>query len=147
MNCPKPRFVERSCDWIANHLDATTHDLPDNLLREWLLDADAADSLAAGSYLTIFCFGSLLHDLKARDWIPNERLPMSVAGVFRMFAVWQLKLRMTQLHRTTNLHVDPTPIFPCGQNEWLRVSHKSATDVCSGGPNAVGSPAAEPKAG
>jgi hypothetical protein len=114
------RLLQHSCDWIRQHWDAQNLDVPDELLAAWIFQDDEEDPKPRGFHLAVFTYGFLQRELVVTGQPPGAKRAMPVAVIFDRFERWQLKLALAEVHRKTDLQVDPMPLFGFPEKEDVR---------------------------
>jgi hypothetical protein len=110
-----PNF-EQSVSWIRKNPSATTHDVPEDLLKSW--SYDSSDELEPSSdYLAIFTFGYCQKQLQKTGNIPGQKLSIGANELLGLFVMWQLKLGLIQVHRKTDVKVEALPLFDFPESE------------------------------
>jgi hypothetical protein len=108
-------FAE-SAEWIRGNPLATTHDVPDRLVENWVCDLKDATA-PTGFHLSIFALGYCQRQLVINEVGPDRRLRVEAEKLIEMFQMWQLKLGLIEVHRKTNLRVGPMALFDFPRDE------------------------------
>lgn len=110
-----PQFMlERSYNWILDHLDGTNLDVPADFLSEWIFQDDDDGPLPRGFHMSVFAYGFMqcaLADSPVPAMTPENGLSISTSKLIEYFNIWQLKLGLAEMHRKTELGVAPMPLF------------------------------------
>lgn len=111
--------LERSCAWIREHWDAGNLDVPEEFLRQWMYPSDEEQEEPSGFHLAVFAFGYLQYDLIAHNVPPGAKRSVSASEIIRYFHVWQMKLALAEIHRTTHLRMKPVALFTFPEDEQI----------------------------
>ena len=111
------RVLNQSFAWIRAHPDATNRDVPEGFLDHWVFKDDSEEPKPAGFFLSVFTFGYLQHQLLHGERPPAEPRSVPVTEVIERFYQWQLKLALTEIHRRTNLQIEPLSLFGFSDDE------------------------------
>jgi hypothetical protein len=121
----KEDILAKSIDWIRSHPDATTHDVPQDLVQLWLFDS-VEDFSPVGAILPIFIFG-YTHCL-ARESIAAtgraSKITHRLSDLVEKFQLWQLKLSLVQVEQSRGMKFQPMPLFsfPDGETAEFRAA-------------------------
>jgi hypothetical protein len=132
-------LINQSFDWIREHPLANNLEVPNDLLERWLFEPDEEDPRPAGFYLSVFSFGYLQNEILTRQSSVGQPSSISVTRLLSFFDLWQLKLGLVELHRNTDLRVDPMPLFTFPDGEEIRYwpsTSKRSSGASSGAPAA-----------
>jgi hypothetical protein len=112
-----PSFDE-SALWIRKNPLATTHDVPDELLKTWSYKPE--DDLGpASTYLSIFTFGYCQSQIRKTGGKLGGELSVNTNELVELFVRWQLKLAMVEVHRKTDVKVAALPLFDFPEHELI----------------------------
>jgi hypothetical protein len=121
----KENILTRSIDWIRSHPDATTHDVPEDLVELWLFDS-VEDFSPVGAILPIFIFGYT--DCMTRNLIAitgrASKIEHRLSDLVEKFQLWQLKLSLVQVEQSRGIRFQPMPLFsfPDGETAEFRTA-------------------------
>ncbi len=118
-------FTE-SADWIRGNPFATTHDVPDQLVKTWVCELEDA-AAPTGFHLSIFTFGYCQRQLLASGVGSNHKLTVEAEKLIELFQMWQLKLGLIEVHRKTDLRVAPMALFDFPQDEAIQYWRATAS--------------------
>ena len=118
------RILNQSFAWIRAHPNATNRDVPEGFLDHWVFKDDSEEPKPAGFFLSVFTFGYLQHQLLHGDRPPTEPRSVPVTEVIERFYQWQLKLALTEIHRGTNLQIEPLSLFGFSEDEIVMFGSK-----------------------
>ena len=119
------RILNQSFAWIRAHPDATNRDVPEEFLDQWVFHDDDEELKPAGFFLSVFTFGYLQYQLLHGDRPPTEPRSVAVTELIERFYQWQLKLALTEIHRRTDLQIEPLSLFGFSDAEMVMCRPKS----------------------
>ena len=120
MRKKRSELLDRSLAWIRAHAHATNLDVPTAFLVQWIFEDDDADPKPAGFSLSVFAFGYMQHELLCGTLPPSVSRTVRLDKLIELFARWQLKLALAEIHRRTEVQVAPTPLFEFPDDEEVR---------------------------
>ena len=113
-------LLNQSFDWIRRNPFANNLEVPNELLERWMFESDEEEEHPKGFHLSVFSFGYLQRDILTRQSPTTEPSSISITRLLSFFDLWQLKLGLVELHRNTDLRVDPMPLFTFPDGEEIR---------------------------
>lgn len=126
------KLLNRSCAWIRENWDARNLDVPEELLDQWMYQADEEEIEPSGFYLAVFSFGLLQHDLISNRVPPGVKRTFHLSVLLDLFSKWQLKLALAEIHRATDLRVRPMSLFGFPEGEQVEAWYDSASQGSEG---------------
>jgi hypothetical protein len=105
------KLLRQSCDWIRSHWNANNLDVPAEFIQKWIYEPAEEEVRPSGFYLGVFTFGYCQHQLLSKDVPIGGKISMPSARLFELFQFWQLKLAMAEVHRVTDVRIQPMPLF------------------------------------
>jgi len=114
------KLLDRSLNWIRDHLHATNLDVPDEFVTEWIFEDEEDEPRPAGFYFSVFAFGYLQHDLLTGPLAASTPRSVPMARLVQHFYTWQMKLALVEIHRRTDVQVEPMPLFGFPEGEQVR---------------------------
>jgi hypothetical protein len=111
------KLFDRSCDWIRRNWNATNLDVPDEFIERWIYRPEDEDIEPSGFYLAVFSFGYIQYDLVANNVPSGVKRSFAAREVLGLFQAWQMKLALVEIHRKTDIRIQPMPLFafPAGE--------------------------------
>lgn len=124
---PGDAFLNASLDWIRENPLASNQEVPPRFVVRWICNGerDVGVELA----LTIFMFGYCQRQLMKQSPLSSANLTISASEVSRLFDLWQMKLGLAELNRTTDLRTRPLPLFDFPADESVSFWMNGGTDV------------------
>lgn len=114
------RLLDRSLEWVRQHMNATNLDVPQDLLKLWIYNQDSDESdLPPGLCLSVFVYGYMIHDFEANPAPDGTKREIPMERVMEMFRLWQLRLALNELYRCTEVRSKPLPLFSFSDHEQL----------------------------
>jgi hypothetical protein len=135
MHRKQRRTLCRSLAWIREHPGATNLDVPTDLIEQWIFEDDEDDPKPAGFFMSVFTFGFLQQEVLADGLPPEQSRSVSVSRLLECFGIWQLKLAVAELHRRTEMRLEPSALFAFPDGEEVR--YRLGTRTNTPGPAAV----------
>lgn len=126
MKNKKSKLLDKSLAWIRTHLHATNLDVPGEFLAQWIFEDDEAEAKPNGFFLSVFTFGYMQHELLCGCLPPTQPRSVSIDHLIERFGRWQLKLALTEIHRRTDIQVEPMPLFGFSDGEEVRFRPRSS---------------------
>lgn len=114
------RLLDQSLAWIRKNLHATNLDVPEEFVAQWIYEDDGEEPKPAGFFISVFAFGYMQHELLCDALPPTEARSVSVTKLIERFERWQLKLALTEIHRRTDLQIEPLQLFGFPDDEKVR---------------------------
>ena len=126
MSKHRRQLLERSYEWIRGHLHATNLDVPDEFIEAWIFgDEDREAQRPAGFHFSVFAFGFLQHEALGGALPPSKPRTVALGRILERFDRWQFKLALAEVHRRTEVRVEPMPLFTFAEDENVTVWRKS----------------------
>jgi hypothetical protein len=135
MHRKQRRTLRRSFDWIREHPGATNLDVPTDLIDQWIFEDDDEDPKPMGFFMSVFTFGFLQQEVLADGFPPEQSRSVPVSRLLECFGVWQLKLGLAEIHRRTEMRLEPSALFAFPDGEELR--YRLGTSTNNPGPAPV----------
>lgn len=114
------KLLDRSLNWIREHLHATNLDVPDDLVAEWTFEDDEDEPRPAGFFFSVFAFGYMQYELLTGPLPATTPRSVPVVRMVQHFEMWQMKLALAGIHRHTSIQVDPMPLFGFPEGEQVK---------------------------
>ena len=120
MSKKKRKILNRSLNWIRDHLHATNLDVPDEFIAEWIFEDDNEEPRPAGFFLAVFAFGYMQGELLNSSIPPSTPRSLPVDRLMQHFGMWQMKLALAEIHRHSDIQIDPMPLFAFPEGEQVK---------------------------
>jgi hypothetical protein len=120
MKKTKKEWLDRSYEWIRTHLAATNLDVPHDLVEEWIVEDQNDGPKPRGFHFAIFAYGYLQREIAISDLPASEAHSVPVTLLLDRFERWQIKLALAEVHRATDVNVEPAPLFTFTDEEEIR---------------------------
>jgi len=114
------RILNQSLAWIRMNPKATNLDVPEEFAAQWIFEDDGEEPKPSGFFFAVFAFGYMQRDLFTGLLPPTEPRSVPVALLAERFERWQLKLALTEIHRRTDIQIEPMPLFEFSDAEEVR---------------------------
>ena len=114
-------FLE-SKEWIDKNFNASTTDLPEELLNLWMEDPRAAQDQDSQLPMDVFMYAMTKKRFLEN---PTQPIEMEVDEIFKIYSYWQIKLAMIDMDRRSNLAVALMPLFSFDEKEKVAVTKRN----------------------
>ena len=119
--------------WIEEHFEATTNDLPDELLEIWMEDKEQIEKHEDTLAVRIFIYAYLGYRVAKNGQVSLEELTED--ELFKAYYYWQVKLASIDVNRRTHLNIAPMHLFSFDEKEIFVVTEKKLPEYDFGNTN------------